>query len=181
MPATAFTAGNRPGGLTNNDEIRLLVCFMISKHSDSLEPADLLEIVTACGAANYFECADAISFMQQNGHVTLSEKGFLLLSPTGEKIIGGLENQIPQSVRDLCLESCHDYLRYKLNVGQHKVSIMRGAEGGYLVKCVIADLGTPVFNLELYAPTLDSAQTIRQRFIEHGAKLYGDALKLLTQ
>lgn len=180
MSATAFTAGNRPGGLTNEDEIRLLVCYIVSKRQNKLSVADILEAVTTCGVANYFECADALSYMQKSGHIQAQEGETLSITESGEHIITGLEDKLPQSVRDNVIEACDEYLQRKTNIGQHKVSIAP-ADGGYNVKCVIADLGTPVFSLELFAPTAESAQLIKDRFIQYGAKLYGDALKLLTQ
>lgn len=180
MVSNAFTAGNRPGGLTDEDQIRLLVCFLVGKRQSKLTTADILETITSCGAANYFESADAVSDMLAKGHIHEAADKTISITKTGENIINGMADNIPASIRDNVLEACDAYLRYKTNIGQHKVEIST-IEGGYNVKCVIADLGTPVFSLELYAPTAETAQHIKDRFVQFGAKLYGDALKILTE
>lgn len=180
MAFNAFTAGNRPGGLTDENQIRLLVCFLVLKRQNKLTDTDLLEAVTSCGAANYFECADAISDMLKKDHIVASGDGTLSITETGSKIASALESDLPASIRDNVLKACDDYLTHKTNIGQHKVEIIP-IDGGYTVKCVIADLGTPVFSLELYAPNAETAQHVKARFVQFGAKLYGDALKILTE
>lgn len=180
MVSSAFTAGNRPGGLTDEDQIRLLVCYLAGKRQNKLTTSDILETITSCGAANYFESADAVSDMLAKGHISESSDGTITITKTGENIINGMSDIIPASIRDNILVACDAYLRYKTNIGQHKVDITQ-IEGGYNVKCVIADLGTPVFSMELYAPTAEIAQHIKDRFVQFGAKLYGDALKILTE
>ena len=179
MSGNAFTAGNRPGGLNNEDQIRFLVCYLVSQRRQKLTPSDVLETVTSCGAANYFECADAISDMQNKNHIAVMPSGKLDITDSGKTVASGLVDDLPFSVRQRVIEACDKYLQYKTNIGQHKVTITP-AEPGYNVKCVIADLGTPVFTMELFAPTAESAQTIRERFIQNGAKLYQDVLDLLT-
>lgn len=180
MENKAFTAGVLPGGLTDDNQIRILVCYLISKRQNKLSGSDIIEILTEGGLANYFECASAISDLLERGH--LEDVGFSVLgiSETGMKIAESLASDVPLTVRERALAMADAMLTQKTNIGQHKVDIA-AVDKGYNVKCTIADLGSPVFSLEIYAPTRETANLIKTRFIEYGAKIYSDALETLTE
>ena len=67
--AEAFTAGVKPGGLTDDTQIRILLCYMIKTsgplNRDTLQGALLQEQLV-----NYFEFADAlVSACQAGVHI----------------------------------------------------------------------------------------------------------------
>ena len=67
--AEAFTAGVKPGGLTDDTQIRILLCYLIKTAGpltrDTLQGALLQEQLV-----NYFEFADALAEVQKQGLVT---------------------------------------------------------------------------------------------------------------
>ena len=54
-----FTAGIRPGGLTDGGEIRILICHILTAADSPMSFDELTEAVLSDGAANYFEFSDA--------------------------------------------------------------------------------------------------------------------------
>ena len=179
MDNSTFTGGVGRGGLNDDNQIRILICWLVSKRQSKLTDSDIIEILTASGLANYFECASAVSDMLERGNIIAAPDGTLSAGASGANIAETLCEDIPLTVRERSLADTDSLLNMKTNIGQHRVEISR-IENGYTVRCSIADLGTPVFVMELYAPTQETASLIKQRFIENGAKLYGDALQMLT-
>ncbi len=179
MSSNAFTAGVRPGGLNNENEIRILVCLLVHKRQSKLTEADLLDLFTAGELANYFEVAGAIADMLAKDHLNRATDGTLNTTDSGADIADALQEDVPLAVREKALSLCDALLEHKTKIGQHKVQIIRQSDG-YTVRCSIVDLGTPIFTMELYAPERDSAELIERRFVENGARIYSDALAALT-
>ena len=62
----AFTAGVRPGGLTNSTEIRLLLCYLV-KNAGPITRAEIENALMEEALVNYFEigsCLDDIAKQQ---------------------------------------------------------------------------------------------------------------------
>ena len=55
MEFDAFTGGIEPGGLRSKDEIRILICYLLTSVSAPLSREDILSIMQENGFANYFE------------------------------------------------------------------------------------------------------------------------------
>ena len=75
--ADAFMAGVEPGGLTNVQEIRILLCYMLHSVAAPI-PRDALtdiitDIITAGGMANYFDTEDAIEDLIRLQHLVQTE------------------------------------------------------------------------------------------------------------
>lgn len=54
MAYDAFTAGVEPGGLRTRDEIRILLCYLLTSVNAPLSREDILQSVQGLGLANYF-------------------------------------------------------------------------------------------------------------------------------
>ena len=88
-----FTAGIRPGGLTEGREIRILVCHILSELSEPMSFDEMTEAILSDGTANYFEFADALAELRETGCIvsfkteagineyTVTEKGKELKNP----------------------------------------------------------------------------------------------------
>ena len=64
-----FTAGIRPGGLTEGREIRILICHILTELGEPMSFDEMTEAVLADGTANYFEFADALAELRESGCV----------------------------------------------------------------------------------------------------------------
>ena len=98
--AEAFTAGVKPGGLTDNLQIRILLCYMIKTAGpitrETLQGALLQEQLV-----NYFEFADALADVEkqqlvlhdaENDSYTVTDKGFTVATT--------LAQDLPRTVRE---------------------------------------------------------------------------------
>lgn len=55
MKFDAFTGGVEPGGLRSKDEIRILICYLLTSVGAPLAKNDLIQIITENGLANYLK------------------------------------------------------------------------------------------------------------------------------
>ena len=77
----AFTAGVRPGGLTNSTEIRLLLCYLV-KNAGPITRTEIENALMEEALVNYFEigsCLDDIARQQlvtvEGDRYTITDKG----------------------------------------------------------------------------------------------------------
>ena len=75
MQNDAFTAGVEPGGLQSKDEIRILLCYLLTSVGVPLHKEAILQSVQANGLANYFEVTDALEALCENGNLTRGKDG----------------------------------------------------------------------------------------------------------
>ena len=94
--AEAFTAGVKPGGLTDDTQIRILLCYLIKTAGpltrDTLQGALLQEQLV-----NYFEFADALAEVQKQGLVTCTDEQYSITGK-GASVASTLAHDLPRTV-----------------------------------------------------------------------------------
>lgn len=113
MQNNAFTAGIDPGGLTNDYEIKILVCYILEKIKRHMTFSEINYILQSEGLANYFEYAEAISELLSSGHIVDISQGEgeqrFRLSDLGVKTARTFEKNIPLSVREKSMRAAEEY------------------------------------------------------------------------
>ena len=69
MDFDALTGGVEPGGLRVKNDIRLLICYLLSSINAPLSKQDIVQIMQENSLANYFEVMDSLSEMIQKGTI----------------------------------------------------------------------------------------------------------------
>ncbi len=69
-----FRAGVRPGSPTTSDEIKLLLCYILSETGEDMSFAQLNDILTEHELVNYFELVAAADSLLATGHIRAEEK-----------------------------------------------------------------------------------------------------------
>jgi len=179
MDGSTFTAGVVRGGLINQDDIKVLFCLLLSDKKEAIERSILLECLSAEGLANYFECADALSDLEKNGHIALFENGYVI-TQTGREIAGELKSSVALTVREKAMESLENYISAQRRKNSHNVVITE-KDGGYVVRCTVKDYGSNVFALEVFAPDKGVANMIRDNFIDNAEEIMRSSLSLLIK
>ena len=158
--AEAFTAGVKPGGLTDDTQIRILLCYLIKTAGpltrDTLQGALLQEQLV-----NYFEFADALAEVQKQGLVTCTDEQYSITGK-GASVASTLAHDLP---RKAASNRAH----------------VEEKDGKYVVWCNIGDLGSDVFQLQLTMPDKLTAEMTKNMFIAHGSDIYSKLMDMLTQ
>lgn len=180
MPNDAFTAGIEPGGLRSKDEIRILLCYLLTSVGAPLPREAILQSVQENGLANYFEVTDALKELTANGNLLLGESGYRA-SRQAQQIARQLDTALPYSVRTKALQAALRLLAQARRERENAVEIDPTAEG-VRVTCHIS--GGPargdLMTLALMVPDMQQAALVKQAFQKAPDHIYQVLLALLT-
>lgn len=177
--AEAFTAGVKPGGLTDDTQIRILLCYLVKTAGpltrDTLQGALLQEQLV-----NYFEFVDALADVEKQQLVTVNEEEQFVITQKGSTVADTLALDLPRTVRESAIRAV-----MQIQSWRHKAAMNRARveeeDGEFTVWCAIGDLGSDVFRLQLAMPDRLTAETIKNNFTAHGSEIYSKLMDMLTQ
>ncbi|MCI2047984.1 MAG: DUF4364 family protein [Faecalibacterium sp.] len=175
--ADAFTAGVKPGGLTNSTQIRLLLCYLIR----CAAPLTREEIETALlgeQLVNYFEIGSALEDLEQRGLAECKEKVYTI-TEKGARVAAELENDLPRSVRESAIAAAVRAQVWNRKSAEYGAEI-RETPQGYSICCSIRGIAPEDFSLQLLMPDQLTAELVKKRFILRGSDIYSLLLTKLT-
>lgn len=179
-----FTAGIRPGGLTEGREIRILICHILTELGEPMSFDEMTEAVLADGTANYFEFADALSELRESGCVVAirTESGINKYTVTdkGKAAAKTLEGNLPLSIREKSAETAKDIILRRRLEKENLVTITK-TEDGYKIHIRVTDIGTDLMDLSLFMPTREQALAVKEKFLSNPADAYLGVLKSLSE
>lgn len=176
--AEAFTAGVKPGGLTSDTEIRILLCYLVKTAApltrDAMQGALLQEQLV-----NYFEFVNALDELEDQQLIKSTEKGYVI-TEKGAVVASTLAYDLPRSVRESAVRAVIRIQSWVHKAAQNKARIQRDGDE-YRVICTIEDMGRDSFQIQLSMPDRLTAEMVKNRFISKGSLVYSQLLNLLTQ
>ena len=177
--AEAFTAGVKPGGLTEDTQIRILLCYLVKTAGpvsrDTLQGALLQEQLV-----NYFEFADALQDVERQQLVSVGEDSRYSITEKGSTVADTLALDLPRTVRESAIRAVMQIQSWRHKAAMNRAHIEE-ENGEYTVWCAIGDLGSDVFRLQLAMPDQLTAETIKNNFTAHGSEIYSKLMDMLTQ
>lgn len=177
--AEAFTAGVKPGGLTDDTQIRILLCYMIKTsgplNRDTLQGALLQEQLV-----NYFEFADALVEVEKQHLVTRNDEDQYLITKKGSTVADTLALDLPRTVRESAIRAVMQIQSWKHKAAMNRAHIEE-EDGEFTVWCAIGDMGSDVFRMQLAMPDKLTAETIKNNFMAHGSEIYSKVMDILTE
>ena len=177
--AEAFTAGVRPGGLTDDTQIRILLCYLVKVAGpvkrDTMQGAILQEQLV-----KYFEFADALGEGATQQLVTLDGAGRYVITQKGSTVADTLAYDLPRTVRESAIRAVMQIRSWNHRAASNR-AVVQETDGKYSVVCSIGDMGSDVFRLELAMPDKLTAEMIKNNFIAHGSDIYPKLMDTLTQ
>ena len=179
MEHDAFTGGVGPGGLWNQNDIRILVCYLLSSVGAPLAKGDMARILQQKGLANYFEVGDALAALARLGHIRLEEGGACILEDTGREIASTLADTLPLSVRDKAVEAALALLADAKAQRENRVDI-EDTGNGCRVTCHISGGELDLMAISLYVPDRAQAELVRTNFHKDPEGAYRLLLSFLT-
>lgn len=177
--AEAFTAGVKPGGLTDDTQIRILLCYLVKTAGpltrDTLQGALLQEQLV-----NYFEFADALADVEKQHLVAIDEESQYSITKKGSTVADTLALDLPRTVRESAIRAVMQIQSWRHKAAMNRARVAE-EDGEYTVWCAIGDLGSDVFRLQLAMPDKLTAETIKNNFTAHGSEIYSKIMDMLTQ
>ncbi len=179
MANHTYTEGVRPGGLTTNKEIRILLCYLIDNTGGAMKKKELEEILLEEGLANYFLLAESLTQLAEQELLREDEHGFLHITPAGQTVARTLSGDLPKSICEAAVRGVIRAQQYAAKEAANICNIIQQPDG-YHVEGHIGDSSGTFFRLELYMPDKLTAAGVRSQFIEKGDEIYKLVLAALT-
>lgn len=183
MSFNAFVGGIAPGGLTNDFEVKILICFLLKKIEQPLSFEQVNEILQQTGFVNYFEFVEAISELQKTEHVLLqtNEEGqkCFVLTEIGSALAQTFHHTLPLTVREKTVEAARQLIQMQKQLEDVEVHYEECSDG-YLLKMKLKDIGSDLMNLSVFVPSEDECVEMRERIYADPLLLYKALLSVLT-
>ena len=176
--AEAFTAGVRPGGLTDDTQIRMLLCYLV-KVAGPVKRETMQGALLQEQLVNYFEFADALAEVQKQGLVTCTDEQYSI-TDKGASVASTLAHDLPRTVRESAIRAVMQIQSWRHKAAMNRAEVQENADG-YAVVCTIGEDGRDVFRLELAMPDKLVAEMVKNNFIAHGNVLYNKVMDILSQ
>ena len=176
--AEAFTAGVKPGGLTDKIQIRILLCYLI-KTAGPLSRSTLEGALLQEELANYFEIGDALAELKKQDLISIDEQEHYITTYRGDTVADTLAFDLPRTVRESAIRAVGQIQTWRHQEATNR-AVIEERDGNFVVRCSIGDFGSDVFRLELAMPDKLSAEMVKNHFIAHGSEIYTFLMDQLT-
>ena len=171
--------GVKPGGLTSEKQVMILVCFLIDRTRVPLNEDNILNIITATKVANYFDTASAIGRLLENMNIMHDKNGALQLTPTGSNIADELWMDLPRTVIEDATNGLEMENIMQRNLKENDFFITKNENGRYDIKIDMNERDRTFFSISMSGFTQTQANNMKARFYKNPAAIYQTCLKLL--
>lgn len=175
----AFFGGVLPGGLRTQNDIRILICYLLKSTNSPISEENLTKIAQENGLANYFEVMDAISSLLSSRLIKKNPDGDLEICEEGLQVAKELDSILPASVRSNALQAAIQILAKTKLIQENRVDIEK-TDTGYQVHCNISGGDLDLMNISLYVPDKKQANFVKTTFQKDPGKIYQLLLSALT-
>lgn len=181
MGFDAFTAGIEPGGLRSKNDIKLLICYLLSSIKTGLTREDIFAVLQENGLANYFEAAAAFADLLQSDNIYCEDPNAKLYNVTksGQLISEQLDIALPISVREHALSAAMNLMARVKREQENQVRIQKN-ENGYTVQCSVSGGDMDLMSFSLYVPDMLQAKMVKKNFHKDPERVYRCMLALVT-
>jgi len=178
-----FMAGVRPGSPSTQTEIKMLLCYILSKIGQTMSFEQLYEVLSENSLVNYFELVEALDRLEETGHLLREQAdGGVLFSvtPVGEQAGREFQSALPLSVRERALVSAERLVARIARRREMSVLTEAAPDGGYHLHLSIPQESGALISFSLYAPNKEQCELMRRRFLNAPRFIYKGVLALLT-
>lgn len=182
MEFDALTAGVKPGGLRSKQDIKLLICYLLSSIPQGLSKTDLINVLQDNNLANYFEVASAFDELLKQGNLTEAqeEENFYTVTASGKMIAQELDVSLPISIREQVLSAALSLMAQQKRERENTVTIAK-IENGCQVECHISGGEMDLMSFTLYVPDMMQAKLVKRNFQKDPQLIYSCMLAALTR
>lgn len=176
----AFTEGVEPGGLRNRNEIKTLICYLVSHLDIPITKGQLNNIICEEGLANYFELNQALSEVIENGNVR-TENGDdpeLYITEIGKQNTSTLEKDLPYTVRENALNAALRLQTRLRREREHKIEITR-LEKGCNITMSVLDGEDELMTVTIFVADYEQALSVKEKFLSDPVSIYSNIVSQL--
>lgn len=184
MAFDTFDEGVTLGGVRSKNEIRILICYLLSCVKENMDKELVVHAITIDELANYFEVSAAFDDLIKNGNIKESEivdgTQTYELTDNGKMIANQLESILSYTVKEKAYVKAIQLLGEKKKRRENSVDIKK-TENGFDVICKISGGDMDLLTFTLYAPTFEQAMVMKKNFFDNPSTVYKVMLALMTK
>ncbi len=166
------------GFIHNKLDIKLLILYLTSRLAGPVDFPTLTDLTMCDDGVDYFQYAEAVSELIASGH--LQQEGDLYsITDKGIRNISAGESSLSPVIRKRCDQRLVPLNNAIYHKAQVKASVTETEDNGWRVQLALFDESAPLFSLDLWAPSADSAEQIAARFKSHPERVYNGILGVL--
>lgn len=179
----AFAGDIIVGGLRNMLEIKILVCYMLSRVTEPMTRKQLCDCLQETGLVNYFALNEAIDDLLNQKMLVETEyheETCLTATEAGKNNAETLETTLTPSLRERSVNAALKMLaraKAEREIGVETVK----TEGGYNVTFKIDGSGENLLTLSLYAADSLQADLLKDNFLNNPVQIYSQIIELMTK
>jgi hypothetical protein len=182
MDSEIFRAGVRPGAPNTSDEIKLLLCYVLSEADERMSFAQLNEAMQENELVNYFELISAVDSLSYTGHISASTNSgggeLYAITELGRSTTATIETLLPKATREKAGRAARKLLKRERRRREVLAEIVE-LKKGYEVKLAFPR-NESMLAMTVFCPTIEEARLVRRRFLNDPAFIYKGTLALLT-
>ncbi len=170
--SNAFSGGVDFGGLKNDKEIKVLICYILHSIKSPITAPQLYEAVISQELVNYFELSNALEKNIKADLVSEDENGFLSITKAGQEVASELDYLLPYTVAQKAIKSTISLLQYDTLKKEHLTNIKKTENGSFILECSIETKDFTAFQMNINMPSEAMAKLAKEKFILNAQDIY---------
>ena len=172
--------GVLPGGLHDTEQIKVLICYLLSQTEEAVTSDFISGVLQKCGAANYFEASNSFAELVANGQLIESDNNnTFILADSGKFIVTTLSDELPKAIKESTLKDYKNCLR-QYDIKQENSVSLHSKNNKTYVECTVNDGDNPLLKINMYMPDTEQASLVRNVFYNNTDVVYQAIVALMT-
>lgn len=167
-----------PGMLTNMNDIKILICYLLNSLKEPIEKEQMIEMIFENEIAPYFDLRAAVMELVESGSITEDKEGNLLISEAGTEVAEQLESALPYTAREKVVNEGIRISTLSKRKKDSKTEILK-ENGSVFLKCELLDGESEVLSFKILVADEFQAELLEKRFVENPALIYKKFLSSL--
>lgn len=182
MERDATSAGVAPGGLYNSAEIKILICYILSRIKEAVPGQMLANVLHYEGLANCFEVNEAIASLVESGQLVLDNKedDTYKITKSGIDVANTLQTSVPYTVKEKGYLAAFKMLSRFKNSKNTEFEIIKEGNKTY-INCSALDGDSAFLSVKLLVGDESQAAAIKNRFLDKSSSIYSGIIDLITK
>lgn len=166
------------GFIHNKLDIKLLILYLTSRLAGPVDFPTLTDLTMCDDGVDYFQYAEAVSELIASGHLQREDEMYSI-TDKGIRNISAGESSLSPVIRKRCDQRIVPLNNAIYHKAQVQASVTGNDETGWQVKLSLSDESSPLFSLDLWAPSAETAEQIARQFREYPERTYNGILGVL--
>ena len=173
--------------LTSDNEVlaegKILILYLLDKLTQPLTNIQIMRLILNVQDMNYFYFQQFLSDLLNKKYIItyLKENNSVYeISPEGRKTLSFTENLLPGILKfnlDKSIKNNLDSVKNEINIVCEHIT---ESEKMHMIKCKIVENYSVIFEVSLFAGSIEQAKLIEQNWKEHAFEIYPKIIELLT-